>query len=86
MRDGHLERAYEHLEDCEALVSGDGQTAWVWGVVLQEDGRYEAAAQAYRRVLRDFPEDRLHGATWVGCCTSMDALRSFGGSRWCAGY
>ena len=61
VRDGHLERAYEHLEDCEALVSGDGQTAWVWGVVLQEDGRYEAAAQAYRRVLRDFPEDR---ATW----------------------
>ena len=61
VRDGHLERAYEYLEDCEALVSGDGQTAWVWGVVLQEDGRYEAAAQAYRRVLRDFPEDR---ATW----------------------
>ena len=61
VRDGHLERAYEHLEDCEALVSGDGQTAWVWGVVLQEDGRYEAAVQAYRRVLRDFPEDR---ATW----------------------
>ena len=61
VRDGHLERAYEHLEDCEALASGDGQTAWVWGVVLQEDGRYEAAAQAYRRVLRDFPEDR---ATW----------------------
>ena len=61
VRDGHLERAYEHLEDCESLVSGDGQTAWVWGVVLQEDGRYEAAAQAYRRVLRDFPEDR---ATW----------------------
>ena len=61
VRDGHLERAYEHLEDCEALVSGDGQTAWVWGVVLQEDGRYEAAAQAYRRVLSDFPEDR---ATW----------------------
>ncbi len=61
VRDGHLERAYEHLEDCEGLVSGDGQTAWVWGVVLQEDGRYEAAAQAYRRVLRDFPEDR---ATW----------------------
>ena len=31
VRDGHLERAYEHLEDCEALVSGNGQTAWVWG-------------------------------------------------------
>jgi tetratricopeptide (TPR) repeat protein len=30
-------------------------------VVLQEDGRYENAAQAYRRVLHDFPADR---ATW----------------------
>jgi tetratricopeptide (TPR) repeat protein len=61
VRDGNLERAYEHLEDCEALTVGDAQTAWVWGVVLQEDGRYEAAALAYRRVLHDFPEDR---ASW----------------------
>jgi len=61
VRDGNLERAYGHLEDCEAIEAGDGQTAWVWGVVLQEDGRYQEAALAYRRVLHDFPEDR---ATW----------------------
>ena len=61
LRDGNLQHAYEHLEACEKLESGNAQTAWVWGVVLQEDGRYENAAQAYRRVLRDFPADR---ATW----------------------
>lgn len=61
VRDGNLERAYQHLEECETLAAGDAQTAWVWGVVLQEDGRYEEAALAYRRVLDDFPEDR---ASW----------------------
>lgn len=61
LRDGNLEQAYQYLEACEAINSGDAQTAWVWGVVLQEDGRYENAAQAYRRVLRDFPADR---AAW----------------------
>ena len=61
LRDGNLQLAYEYLEACEKLESGNAQTAWVWGVVLQEDGRYENAAQAYRRVLRDFPADR---ATW----------------------
>jgi tetratricopeptide (TPR) repeat protein/cytochrome c553 len=61
LRDGNLQGAYEYLAACEKLVSGDAQTAWVWGVVLQEDGRYENAAQAYRRVLHDFPADR---ATW----------------------
>jgi tetratricopeptide (TPR) repeat protein len=33
----------------------------VWGQVLQEDGRYEEAVLAFRRVLEVFPEDR---ATW----------------------
>ena len=61
VRDGHLERAYENLEKCETIAAGNAQTAWVWGVVLQEDGRYEEAALAYRRVLKDFPEDR---AAW----------------------
>ena len=61
LRDGNLEQAYEHLEACEEIKKGDAQTAWVWGVVLQQDGRYESAAQAYRRVLRDFPGDR---AAW----------------------
>ena len=61
LRDGNLEQAYEHLETCEEIKKGDAQTAWVWGVVLQEDGRYENAVQAYRRVLRNFPGDR---ATW----------------------
>ena len=61
LRDGNLEQAYEHLEACEEIKKGDAQTAWVWGVVLQQDGRYENAAQAYRRVLQDFPGDR---ASW----------------------
>jgi tetratricopeptide (TPR) repeat protein len=61
VRDGNLEQAYEHLEQCEKITAGDAQTAWVWGVVLQEDGRYEESALAYRRVLHDFPEDR---ASW----------------------
>jgi tetratricopeptide (TPR) repeat protein len=60
-RDGDLETAYAHLRRCEELTPGDPQTAWVWGVVLQEDGRYEEAILAYRRVLHDFPEDR---ASW----------------------
>jgi len=60
-RDGNLETAYAHLRRCEELTPGDPQTAWVWGVVLQEDGRYEEAILAYRRVLHDFPEDR---ASW----------------------
>ena len=61
VRDGNLEQAYEYLEQCEKITAGDAQTAWVWGVVLQEDGRYEESALAYRRVLHDFPEDR---ASW----------------------
>ena len=59
--DGHLKEAYRHLLRCEELVSNDPQTAWFWGVLLQEDGRYVEAASAYRRVLQKFPEDR---ATW----------------------
>ncbi len=61
LRDGNLEGAYNHLQRCEERVEGDPQTAWVWGQVLQEDGRYAAAAAAYRRVLHDFPDDR---ASW----------------------
>ncbi|NKB66541.1 MAG: tetratricopeptide repeat protein [Candidatus Latescibacteria bacterium] len=61
LRDGNLEEAYTHLRRCEELEAGNAQTAWVWGVVLQEDGRYPEAAAAYRRVLHDFPEDR---AAW----------------------
>ncbi|OGG51543.1 MAG: hypothetical protein A3F84_11310 [Candidatus Handelsmanbacteria bacterium RIFCSPLOWO2_12_FULL_64_10] len=60
-QDGNLDQAYEHLRAAERLASGDPQTAWVWGVALQRDGRYEQAAAAYRRVLQDFPEDR---ASW----------------------
>ena len=60
-QDGDLAAAYARLRHCEEIAPGDAQTAWVWGVVLQEDGRYQEAALAYRRVLHDFPEDR---ATW----------------------
>lgn len=58
---GNLDSAYAHLEQVEQIRSGDSRAAWVWGVVLQEDGRYEDAALAYRGVLEDFPEDR---AAW----------------------
>jgi len=61
LQDGDLPAAYEHLLRCEELVSNDPQTAWFWGVLLQEDGRYVEAASAYKRVLQRFPDDR---ATW----------------------
>jgi tetratricopeptide (TPR) repeat protein len=61
LEDGKLDEAYQHLLKCEELVSNDPQTAWFWGVLLQEDGRYVEAASAYKRVLQKFPEDR---ATW----------------------
>ncbi|MDT8370062.1 MAG: tetratricopeptide repeat protein [Longimicrobiales bacterium] len=55
---GDLETAYRHLETVEALEAGHGQAAWVWGRLLQEDGRYDEAELAYRRVLEEFPSDR----------------------------
>jgi tetratricopeptide (TPR) repeat protein len=61
VRDGNIDKAYEHLRRCEKITSGDARVAWVWGLVLQEDGRYAEAALAYQRVLEQFPEDR---ATW----------------------
>jgi tetratricopeptide (TPR) repeat protein len=61
LREGNIERAYEFLLRAEAIRRGDARVAWVWGGALQEDGRYEEAALAYRRVLEDFPEDR---AAW----------------------
>ncbi|MSS70425.1 MAG: tetratricopeptide repeat protein [Candidatus Latescibacteria bacterium] len=61
VQDGSLDTAYERLRAAERLTPGDPQTAWVWGVALQRDGRYEQAIAAYRRVLQDFPEDR---AAW----------------------
>ena len=59
--DGNVTTAYEYLQRSEEIAPGDARTAWVWGVVLQEDGRYEEAALAYRRVLEVFEEDR---AAW----------------------
>ena len=61
LREGDIETAYEFLRRAEAIRGGDARVAWVWGGALQEDGRYEEAALAYRRVLEDFPEDR---AAW----------------------
>lgn len=61
IRNGNLTEAYVHLRKCEDLLPGNAQTAWFWGVALQEDGRYEEAAAAYRRTLEAFPEDR---AAW----------------------
>ncbi len=61
VRDGNIDKAYQYLKKCEDINPGDAQVAWVWGVVLQEDGLYENAVSAYRRVLEQFPEDR---AVW----------------------
>jgi tetratricopeptide (TPR) repeat protein len=59
--EGLLPAAYEGLRKAEALAPGDAPTAWVWGQVLAEDGRYDEAAAALRRVLQQFPDDR---STW----------------------
>jgi tetratricopeptide (TPR) repeat protein len=79
--DGDLESAYSYLRRSEDLAPGDARAAWVWGAVLQEDGRYEEAALAYRRVLEVFPEDR---AAWRSLGRTLyldrdyqDAIESF---------
>ncbi len=59
--EGDLPTAYKALRSAEGVAPGDAQTAWVWGQVLAEDGRYDEAIAAYRRVLEAFPEDR---AAW----------------------
>ncbi|MBT3343557.1 MAG: tetratricopeptide repeat protein [Gemmatimonadetes bacterium] len=61
LRDGDLDRAWEHLERCEQIVPGNAQTAWFWGVAHQKAGNYNDAERAYRHVLQRFPEDR---AAW----------------------
>ena len=61
LAEGNLALAYEALDRSEAIEGGSPRAAWVWGQVLQEDGRYEDAVFAYRRVLEAFPGDR---ATW----------------------
>jgi tetratricopeptide (TPR) repeat protein len=61
VRDGNIDNAYKFLRQAEKTKSGDARVAWVWGLVLQEDGRYAEAILAYKRVLEQFPGDR---ATW----------------------
>jgi tetratricopeptide (TPR) repeat protein len=61
IQDGNIAAAYRHLLNSEALEPGNPRAAWVWGVVSQEDGRYDEAILAYRRVLEEFPGDR---AAW----------------------
>jgi tetratricopeptide (TPR) repeat protein len=58
IRDGNLENARHHLTKCEQIAPSDAQTAWFWGVALQEEGQYDYAAMAYERVLQKFPNDR----------------------------
>jgi tetratricopeptide (TPR) repeat protein len=60
-RDGNLDLAYEHLDQVENSRPGRARAAWVWANVLQEDGRYDDAVDAYRLVLDHFPSDR---AAW----------------------
>ena len=57
--EGNLALAYGALERSETIDAGNARAAWVWGQVLQEDGRYEDAVLAYRRVLEAFPGDRV---------------------------
>jgi tetratricopeptide (TPR) repeat protein len=56
--DGNIPAALEMLAKCETIAPGDPMTAYVWGNVLQIDGRYEEAEQAFQRVLQEFPGDR----------------------------
>jgi hypothetical protein len=58
LREGNLEAAYEHLDRAEAVRPRDPRIDWVWGGVLQADGRYVESAAAYRGVLVNFPGDR----------------------------
>ncbi|MDZ7362795.1 MAG: tetratricopeptide repeat protein [candidate division KSB1 bacterium] len=61
VRDGNIDNAYKYLRQCEKIKIGDARVAWVWGLALQEDGRYAEAVLAYQRVLEQFPDDR---AAW----------------------
>lgn len=56
--DGNLVAAYAALRDAERLAPSDLQNAWVWGQVLAEDGRFEEAIEAYRRVVAQWADDR----------------------------
>lgn len=82
IRDGNLAEAYGYLRECEEVAPGDPQTAFFWGIALQEDGRYEEAAAAYRRTLQRFGDDRV---TWRNLGRTLyldgryeDALAAFG--------
>ncbi|MDX1395838.1 MAG: tetratricopeptide repeat protein [Gemmatimonadota bacterium] len=72
--EGSIEAAYEHLERVEATGARDARVDWVWGGVLQADGRYIESAQAYRSVLSAFPGDRQ---AWFQLGLSL-----YLGSRW----
>ena len=61
IRNGDLAAAEELLRTCEQRSPGDPQSAWFWGMLLSEDGRYDQAAEAFGAVLKQFPEDR---ASW----------------------
>ena len=61
LAEGNLTAAYDGLARAEDVTTGDARAAWVWGRVLQEDGRYSEAVLAYERVLEVFPKDR---AAW----------------------
>jgi len=61
LSDGNLDTAYDHLDAVENLNPAQARAAWVWANVLQEDGRYADAVEAYRLVLASFPGDR---ASW----------------------
>jgi tetratricopeptide (TPR) repeat protein len=58
LADGNIALALEMLSKCETIAPGDALTAYVWGNVLQADGRYDEAEQAFTRVLQEFPSDR----------------------------
>jgi Flp pilus assembly protein TadD len=75
LEEGNLEAAYEHLERVENTGVRDARVDWVWGGVLQADGRFVESAQAYRSVIAVFPEDR---AAWfqLGRTLFLDTVYS----------
>lgn len=79
--EGNIEKAYDYLEQCEALAPGDPQTAWFWGLAKKEEGLYEEAANAFQRVLAYFPEDRASwrelGRTYYLDGKYEDSLKAF---------
>jgi tetratricopeptide (TPR) repeat protein len=58
LADGNVEKAIEWLRETEKVAPGHAMTAYVWGQALHRAGEYGRAANAFRRTLEEFPQDR----------------------------